>query len=293
MFSSTIIPTINRHTLGRAVQSVLDQDFAHDDFEIIVVNDSGVPLPDAEWQQSPRVRVINTNRRERSVARNTGAALASGTYFHFLDDDDVLLPGALNAFWEQAQSSDAVWFYGGYQTTDNDGHVLEDLNPSVDGDIFALLLAGEGIPLQASLLRASTFFQVGAYDPLLSACEDRDVCRRMALVGNVRYVPSAIAQIRVGQVGSSTNWNILISSDRWGREKIMNLPNCFSRARAAAANSHYWRGRVFRAYIASMVWNLQQGNGLISISRLFSAAGMVGLSFLSPAFWRGTREKVK
>ena len=82
MFSSTIIPTINRSTLSRAVQSVLDQQFTQDEFEVIVVNDSGNPLPDMPWMHSLRVRVIETNRRERSVARNTGAA-TEGEIFEF------------------------------------------------------------------------------------------------------------------------------------------------------------------------------------------------------------------
>jgi len=45
MFCSTIIPTIGRATLARAVQSVLEQDFTAADYEVIIVNDSGKPLP--------------------------------------------------------------------------------------------------------------------------------------------------------------------------------------------------------------------------------------------------------
>src|SRR4030067_3850837 len=109
MFCSTVIPAIGRPTLSRAVHSVLDQSFTADDFEVIVVNDSGAPLAEADWQNSERVRTMHTNRRERGVARNTGAAIAKGGYLHFLDDDDVLLPGALQAFWEFDQTlSDAV-----------------------------------------------------------------------------------------------------------------------------------------------------------------------------------------
>ena len=95
MFCTSIIPTVGRKTLQRAVQSVLDQNFSADEFEVIVVNDSGSPLPFADWQSSPLVRVIHTDHQERCVARNTAAALAKGTYLHFLDDDDWMLPGAL------------------------------------------------------------------------------------------------------------------------------------------------------------------------------------------------------
>ena len=84
---STIIPTIGRATLSRAVESVIDQQPFGADAEIIVVNDSGQPLPKMSWMEAPNLQIIDTNHRERSVARNTGAAIARGKYLHFLDDD--------------------------------------------------------------------------------------------------------------------------------------------------------------------------------------------------------------
>ena len=80
MFCSVIIPTIGRAAVTRAVQSIIDQTFTADDYEIIVVNDSGKPLPAADWQQLEQIQVITTNRRERCVARNAGAAIARGKY---------------------------------------------------------------------------------------------------------------------------------------------------------------------------------------------------------------------
>ena len=85
VFVSTIIPTIGRETLSSAVQSVIDQQPSSAEFEIIVVNDSGQPLPKMIWIDTPNLQIIDTNHRERSVARNTGAAIARGKYLHFLD----------------------------------------------------------------------------------------------------------------------------------------------------------------------------------------------------------------
>ena len=47
-----------------------------------------------------------------AVWRNAGATVAQGRYLHFLDDDDWLEQGALQALWELSQQRDAAWLYG-------------------------------------------------------------------------------------------------------------------------------------------------------------------------------------
>jgi glycosyltransferase involved in cell wall biosynthesis len=295
MFSSTIIPTVNRSTLSRAVYSVLEQDLAAD-FEVIVVNDSGEFLPDADWQHSNRVHVINTNRRERSVARNTGAAIAKGKYLHFLDDDDVLLPGALDAFWalDKTQDDNAVWLYGSYQTVDNNGNLIEQIHPGITGNIFSLLVSGEGIAFQASLLMTDRFHAIGGFDtdPKIIGVEDREVGRRMALFGSIAYVPTIVAQIRIGELSSMTNWRIISEGDRIGREKALTMENAFARLRASASSA-YLHGRVSRAYFASMVWNLNHKNAFTAASRATAGLAFAGRHILSPDFWRGLKTKIK
>ncbi len=290
MFCSTIIPTVNRPTLARAVYSVLEQDFRGDEFEVIVVNDSGLPLAEADWQHSPRVRVIATPRRERCVARNTGAAIASGRYLHFLDDDALLLPGALEAFWKLAQKAKAAWLFGSWQTIDNSGALIDEFRPALDGNIFALLVAGEGLPLQASIVRSDRFFEAGGFDPSPESLgtEDRDLGRRRALRGAVAYVPTVVAQVRVGEHGSTTRWATLANNDRWGREKALNDPAAFCRLRSSSISS-YWRGRVCRALFGSSLWNLERKNLLRATSRIGLGLTLGARSILSADFWRGIR----
>jgi glycosyltransferase involved in cell wall biosynthesis len=294
IFCSTIIPTIGRLTLSRAVNSVLDQSLNSADFEVIVVNDSGRPLPDTDWLHSDRVQVINTNHRERSVARNTGAAIAKGDYLHFLDDDDILLPGALETLWKLRQVSNADCLCGSYQTVNNDGNLIEELHPEFHGNVFSILVAGESVPFQVSLLRTSLFFNIGGFDPdpVLLGVEDRDVERRFTFHGLVAYTPCIVAKIRIGEQGSTTNWKTVAEGDRWGREKALNLQDAFAHLRASA-NSHYLHGRVSRAYFASMVWNLKRKNLFIAASRLTAGMTFTGFHILSPSFWEGLRTKVK
>lgn len=292
IFCSTIIPTVNRPTLSRAVKSVLEQSFDSADFEIIVVNDSGQPLLEADWQRSDRVQVINTNRHERSVARNTGAAVAKGIYLHFLDDDDILLPGSLNAFWSLHQDCNKEWLLGGWRTVDNNGNIVEEFNPPLKGNIYALLVSGEGLPFQASLIETDLFYKVGAFDPMIIGVEDRDLGRRLALQGEIASTNLITSEIRIGSLGSTTNWEILAEDDRWGREKALSIPNAFTRLHASA-NDNYWRGRVTRAYGASVLWNIKHKNWLIALSRLLAGISFSGISITSNDYWQGVNTKIK
>ncbi len=295
VFCSTIIPTIGRHTLSLAVRSVLEQDFHAACNEVIVVNDSGDPLPEMDWQKSEKVRVIDTNCRERSVARNTGAAIARGRYLHFLDDDDVLLPGAMDAFWKlDRETSDVVWLYGSYQTIDNNGNLVAVFRPGIVGDIFALTIAGEGIPFQTSLLQAKHFHAAGAFDPhpAIIGVEDRDVGRRMAFDGAVAYTPEIVAQIRIGEQTSTTNWSTIAEGDRWGREKALRMYGATARLRASA-NTPFLRGRVTRADFASAGWNLKRHAGFTALSRMTTGLALSGLHVFAPDFWSGLRTKIR
>lgn len=290
MFSTTVIPTIGRATLSRAVCSILDQNLGTEDFEVIVVNDSGKPLPSMEWQRDERVQVIHTNGRERSVARNTGAAIARGKFLQFLDDDDWILPGALQAFWELDQDNDAIWLYGSYQTVDNDGNVVDEWYPEICGDIFALLVAGESIPFQTSLLDAEAFHAAGGFDtdPLITGVEDRELGRRLALLGTVAYMPTRAASIRIGEQSSTTNWQTLAASDRLGREKALQQPGTVSRLHESV-DSSYLNGRVSRAFLASSVWNLKRRNLLAAASRVTTGLALSGSDLISTDYWRGVR----
>src|SRR5688572_742999 len=122
MLITAVIPTIGRSTLARTVLSLVEQGLSTDELEILVINDSGKPFPEAEWQKHPQVRVIITNRAERSLACNVGAAIGRGKYVKFLHDDDYLLPGALRRLLELAEAApeSAVWFYGALNCVDND-----------------------------------------------------------------------------------------------------------------------------------------------------------------------------
>jgi len=96
MLVSVIIPTYKRaQFLIRAIDSVLNQNFAH--IEVIVVDDNG-----KGQQQEITKSIINKydsvvlitydENKGACYARNSGVKKASGDIIMFLDDDDYYLP---------------------------------------------------------------------------------------------------------------------------------------------------------------------------------------------------------
>jgi len=283
-----VIPTIGRPSLDRAVQSALDQQFhGRDGFEIIVVNDSGNTLPAADWQKAGRVTIIETNQRERSVARNVGASTAKGRYLQFLDDDDCIAPNALQTFWELARDNNAAWLYGTSQLVDRQHTPLIRLTHNLRGNAFLPAMAGEWIPLQASLIKSEIFFEVGGFNPLLVGPEDIDLLRRITLHYDIAETPALVAYIVMGELGSTTDYETHPIASRWAREQILDSPGAFSRLRGNAGIS-LWHGRLSRIYLTSTIWNLQNKRPLTALSRAFSSLRTLFITpsdLFSTSFW--------
>lgn len=100
---SIITPTYNRASfLQRAYESVANQTFRN--FEWIVVNDGSTDNTEELVQQLSRtspfpIRYFYQKNSGLHIARNSGISLARGSLCVFLDDDDLLLPHALERFW--------------------------------------------------------------------------------------------------------------------------------------------------------------------------------------------------
>jgi glycosyltransferase involved in cell wall biosynthesis len=293
IFYSYIIPTIGRKSLEIAVQSVLTQDFSHADFEIIVVNDSGSPLPNADWHASPRVRIINTNKCERSFARNSGAAIAKGRYVAFLDDDDWILPGALESFWRLAnQQPQAAWLYGGIRIVDEQGKSLAEINSGLKGNCFAQIMGGAWTPLQASIIQSRAFFEIGGFNSLICGTEDEDLCRRIASWGDFANTQEVVACLYRGQTwNTSTNYLRAPEDTKYSRDLILSKPKIFQRFRLSTLSS-YWHGRVLRVYLSTFTWNLKKKRIFTALSRWLYSSAVFGLSInhlFSPEYWAGLR----
>jgi glycosyltransferase involved in cell wall biosynthesis len=289
---SFIIPTIGRETLTRAVESALEQSrhvAGGPQHEVVVVNDSGSDLPRADWFNAPGVRIVDSHCSERSAARNTGAATARGKWLLFLDDDDYLTPDAASALLGVARETGCERVYGGYRLVNDDGEMLDELRPQVRGDALAHFVAGESIPLGATLFDRALFFKAGAFDTRYATLEDYDFVVRYALVSPVERTDQIVACFRVGEPGGSTDWSKTHAQHRNVRESHLNLPHMFKRIMESAGSDAFLRGQAARAYVSSARWNLSSGRIFTGLSRLCCAARVSGWSVIRPDYWRAMR----
>ncbi|MCA8898184.1 MAG: glycosyltransferase family 2 protein, partial [Hyphomonas sp.] len=86
---SVVITSHNREAyLAEAIESVFSQTLQP--HEVIVVDDGSTDESVAvAHRYGDRVKVIEQANSGCAVARNTGAAAATGTHLAFLDDDDL------------------------------------------------------------------------------------------------------------------------------------------------------------------------------------------------------------
>jgi glycosyltransferase involved in cell wall biosynthesis len=92
---SVIVPTYNRANLvQRTINSILNQSYGYKNIEVVLVNDAGEDLPYANTSDNFKY-IVNEENKGLAGTRNVGMEYATGDYFVFLDDDDVLLKHAL------------------------------------------------------------------------------------------------------------------------------------------------------------------------------------------------------
>lgn len=207
--------------LHEAIRSVLKQDPARDDVEVIVVDDrssdSGTLAALDHWRGHERVRVVASERAPGpSGARNTGISLARGEWIAFLDSDDLWLPHALEARWDvierepQARFVSADFGYlhedgrremqGFYRTRPTPREALADAFET--GEVLRLerpvshFLRAVMVWTGVALVHAPLLAEVGGFDEDLLQSEDDLLWIRLARRTDLFFVPRVVALYR-------------------------------------------------------------------------------------------------
>ena len=137
---SVVLPVHNRaDVLGRAIRSVLDQQFK--DFELVVVDDGSTDGSVAAVKSfdDPRIMLIElAENRGGNAARNAGVRAAKAPLIAFLDSDDTYLPEKLETVVAQFdQQPDLDVLVDSFLKVQPSGSRLVRKNPMIeDNELF-------------------------------------------------------------------------------------------------------------------------------------------------------------
>lgn len=203
---SVILPTFNRaHTLLRAVNSVLNQDYR--EIELIVVDDasSDGSADLLKGVADPRLRVIRHEKNKGVAgATNTGIRAARGEIIAFQDSDDEWLDGKLSQQMARlaAAPPDCVCVYCikivyGRDPQFRRGRRRVACVPGpeealVEGDLRALLWRRNIVSPQTALCTRAAVLQLGGFDEKLRSDQDWDFFSQLAEIGSFAFVDAPL-----------------------------------------------------------------------------------------------------
>ena len=179
---SIIIPYYNLEAyIAQTAWSARRQTYPH--LEIIVVDD-GSPVPATSCLRDINgVRFLRTENRGCAAARNYGFSHSSGQYLIFLDGDDLLLPGAVEAHLRTLNSKpDAALSFGPVRIIDELGRQMRSPHICRPRKSYFLMLL-ESNPIECpggAMIRRDAFEEAGLFDESLRNAEDYDLYLRMA-----------------------------------------------------------------------------------------------------------------
>jgi hypothetical protein len=189
--------------LGRAIESVLDQDHPAEALEVIVVDDGSTDdTPQVAAGFGERIRYVRQPNGGLLSAINRGLTEATGEYLAFHSGDDAWLPGKVRRLVEVLEARPEVGLaYGDMEVVDAEerplhpsflamarirphrGHVL---GPLVRGNF----VSGGGLMVRASL--RERFHPL----PPHAGWEDWWIAVRVAEVAEIEFVPEPVHRYR-------------------------------------------------------------------------------------------------
>jgi glycosyltransferase involved in cell wall biosynthesis len=189
---SVIIPAYKAAAMiGETLASVLNQQ--PPPCEVIVVDD-GSPDTTGDVVRSfgPAVRYFRQENQGESVARNFGLKVATGDGIVFLDSDDLLAEGALQAIGDVLDQNDGldgaygqvVFFGEGREPSDPQGGML-----GFKGNILPAIIRGATLLPGQFALRRRCLERCGGFKESIRFGEDWEFLLRVTRESRLGYVP--------------------------------------------------------------------------------------------------------
>jgi glycosyltransferase involved in cell wall biosynthesis len=194
---SIIVPTYNHgRYLAECIDSILGQTYGA--IELIVLDDGSTDDTRAVLEcYGDRVRWETQVNSGQAATLNHGWAMCEGELLAYLSADDVLYPDAVARAVAVLRANPAtVVVYPDFDLIDAASRRLRRIAaPDFDAhDLYWRLVCHPG---PGALFRRSAWHAAGPWNPDLRQNPDLDFWMRMALQGDFRRIPAALAAFRV------------------------------------------------------------------------------------------------
>lgn len=295
---SVIITTHNRpQSLLRAVESA--RAASRKEVEVVVVDDASTDETASVCRHLRGIKYVRAERNQGVAgARNLGLLSSGGEFLSFLDDDDVRLPGSLDAqVTALAASPDAGLIYGQALVGRQDGTRSGDFYPAhcPQGEVFWELIEQNFIPCGSVVFRRSSLLRVGLLSDDAAGVDDWDLWLRIAEAYRVLALAQPVMVWRKstpasGQ-GSSDAVRMVRQCARQFRERWMSLPSAAQASNAKRRESYRgFSNTMTRHLVRESLRSLATGQWLLSQKNILAAlylypAALMRL-MLSPASFR-------
>jgi glycosyltransferase involved in cell wall biosynthesis len=211
---SVVIPCFNQgHFLAEAIDSVYAQSLPA--AELVIVDDGSTDTTSAVASRYPGARYLAQPNLGLARARNRGLRAATGEFLVFLDADDRLRPGAIEAgIHALGAHPRAAVVYGRCQRIDEDGRPIPTTPPLKLGpDAYASFLRENPIwtPAAAMFRRAACGDSL-RFDPTVDASADYRLYLRLARCCEIREHSAIVAEYRQHRGSMSRDAALMLRS---------------------------------------------------------------------------------
>lgn len=264
---SVVIPCHNYgRFLAAAIESVLGQ--SRPGIEVIVVDDGSTDDSAEVAARYPDVAYVKQPNQGQAAAQNRGLEAAGGELVLFLDADDELTPGAVEALaGALRERPECAFAYGHVERVDSEGAVITG-SPSrearqqtcLDGDPYAYMLrtnnclrGGGAVLYRTDLLRRAGGFslELGNYG------QDLDLNMRLAREHPICCVDRIVLRYRLHGGSSTTRFGAMLrgmtGAQRAQRDFVKRHPEYRHDYRAGLRRTRsYWGSRLARGALAEV-----------------------------------------
>jgi cellulose synthase/poly-beta-1,6-N-acetylglucosamine synthase-like glycosyltransferase len=215
---SIIIPVHNgRDTIDQCIESLLSQEYPHDSYEIIVVDNNSNDNTSQVVKSYP-VKLLFEKKQSAYAARNTGVRQARGDFVAFTDADCVTDPKWLFQLVNKFTNDTIVGVAGKIKPYPNQslvaeflGDYIRHINPSITEPL--------SVPGGNVAYRRKALISVGGFNDSLFGGGDVDLSWRIQVEtgGTIVYNPEAIVYHKY----TSTIKGLMKQYHRYGMNEII------------------------------------------------------------------------